>query len=97
MDTLSFSEFTKSKGFTTLVPKVRANKNGYPYLTLITADNKAENVYFSKKSSTLVKEGMEIVKGFLAGFQVAETINAEGEPRVKIISNSERVSIGDLL
>jgi hypothetical protein len=97
LHTQSVAEFTKSKGFVSVVPKIRANKNGYPYVTMITKDNVAENIYFSKKSSIGVKADMPIVKGFLSTFQVAETTNEAGELRTKLISNSERADISDLL
>lgn len=97
MNTQSFKEFTASKKFVSVVPKIRANTNGYPFVTLINDKNEAENLYFSKSASELLKAGDAIVKGFFSQFQVADTINAEGEARVKLISNSERVSIGELL
>lgn len=92
---LTIKEFIASKGFISIASAVRVNKNGYPYVTFIDADNKAENVYFSKKAP--VAEGQVIDKQFIAGFQIAEVENATGEKRTKLISNSARVSLADLL
>lgn len=92
---LTIKEFIASKKFASIVPIVRVNKNGYPYLTFIDSDNKAENVYFSKKA--MVAEGQVIDKQFLAGYQIAEVENGAGEKRTKLISNSARVSLADLL
>ncbi len=97
MNTQSFKEFTSSKEFVSVVPKIRVNTHGYPFVTLINKENKAENIYFSKSASASLKADEAITKGFFDKYQVADTVNAQGEARVKFIGNSERVSIEELL
>jgi len=96
--TVSILDFMNSQGFVSCVKAVRTNSNTYPYITFLTADNVAENVYFSKNASKLVGAGDVIAKGFFTPFMAAETTNAEGEKRWKIVSQGEsnRVSIEDL-
>lgn len=97
LHTISVKEFAKSNNFTSIAPSIRTNSNGYPYITFIDASNKAENVYFSKASSSTLGAGRPVTKELLASYQVAETKNAEGEVRMKLVSNSSRVSIDSLL
>jgi len=96
--TTSVQEFMLSKDFTSLVKRVRANSNGYPYITFINSKNEAENIYFSKNASNLVADGEEIAKGFFNPFRIAVTTNALGEERTKLVSQGEgmRTSIEDL-
>lgn len=93
MVTQSIMVFAAAKGFESVAPKVRVNKNGYPYLTFIDKDNVAENIYFSKNGAALVTEGQTVDKTLLDQFQVGETTNGTGEVRMKLITNSERVSL----
>lgn len=92
---LTIKEFIAQKGFTSIVPVVRENINKYPYLTFITKDNEAENIYFSKQSPVAV--GQVVDKDFMSKFQIATVKNEAGEERIKLISNSSRVSLADLL
>lgn len=94
---MPIKQFAQEKDFKQIVPTVRANTNKYPYLTFIDSKNVAENVYFSKNGAKLVKEGDTVTKDMLAMFQVAETENEAGEKRMKLISNSERIELSDLL
>jgi hypothetical protein len=95
MEVLTVKEFCKSRGFTQIVPKVRQNSNGYPYLTFLTESNEAENIYFSKSAGEHLQAGDKIDS--LVPYQIAITQNADGEVRTKIISNSDRVSVDSLL
>ena len=97
LHTISVKEFAKSNNFTSIAPAIRTNSNNYPYITFINADNKAENVYFSKSSSAGIGAGQLVTKELLSSYQVAETTNAEGEKRMKLVSNSNRVSLDSLL
>ncbi len=97
LHTISVKEFAKSNNFTSIAPAIRSNYNGYLYITFIDASNKAENVYFSKASSAGLGAGQLVTKELLSSHQVAETTNAEGEKRMKLVSNSARVSIDSLL
>lgn len=94
LDTMSVREFAQMKNFTQVVPTTRVNKKGYPYLTFINDKNEAENVYFSKAAAVGLSAGMPVD---LKQYQVAETENAEGESRFKLISNSSRVNLADIL
>ena len=94
MKVISIKEFCQANKFASVAKCVRENINGYAFITFITADNKAENVYFSKNA--IVTAGEVINKDFLSAYQIAEVANAEGEIRMKLISNSERIDIADL-
>lgn len=94
---MPIKQFASVKDFKQISPIVRANTNQYPYLTFIDSKNVAENVYFSKAGAKLVAEGEPVTKEMLAKFQVAETTNEAGEKRIKLISNSERIELSDLL
>ena len=93
----SIKDFAKQKGFVQLVPSVRVNMNGYPFVTFIDGDNKSENIYFSKKAAQGVTAGTPVSKEMIGNYQIAITENEEGEERIKLISNSDRVNIADLL
>ena len=93
----SIKDFAKSKGFMQLAPAVRINTNGYPFITFIDSNNVAENIYFSKSAAEQVAEGTPVDKSLLARHQIGITTNAEGEERIKLISNSERVDLFSLL
>jgi hypothetical protein len=95
--TMSVKEFVTSKAFVSLVPVVRVNENGYPFITFIDKDNKAENVYFSREASKAVDAGVPVDKAMLSTYQIGITHNAQGEERIKLISNSNRVDIASLL
>lgn len=90
------SDYAKAKGFVQIAPKVRVNKNGYPFITFINAKNEAENVYFSKNASKKVADGETITRDMLKDISVAETKNAEGEMRTKLVS-SDRIELSDIL
>lgn len=96
--TASVKDFMKSNNFTQVHKEVRANTNGYPYITFIDSKNVAENIYFSKGASEQVSEGQEIKKGFFDNFLVATTTNATGEERIKIVrsGDSTRLDVEDL-
>ena len=97
LNVIPVKEFASSKNFISISPTVRTNTNNYPYLTFIDKDNKAENIYFSKESAKLVGVGQVVDKQMLTSFMIAETKNAAGELRIKLVSNSQRVSLEDLL
>lgn len=97
LQVLTVKEFAKSNGFVQLVPAVRVNINGYPYITFIKEDNKAENIYFSKTAAMAVAAGTPVDKHLLSVYQIGITTNEAGEERIKLISNSARVDIDSLL
>lgn len=97
LKTTSIKDFAKSKGFVNIVPRVRINDNGYPYVTFLDIDNKAENIYFSRKAAEQVAEGTPVDASLLSKHQIGFPKNADGEERIKLISNSERVDLFSLL
>jgi hypothetical protein len=98
LSTVSVQEFMRSNNFISVVKLVRENANGYPYVTFITADNKAENIYFSKNASAMTATGETIARGFFSPFMIGYTTNAEGESRTKLVSQGEsnRITAEDL-
>lgn len=98
LQTVSVKDFMVNNGFVSVYKAVRENSNGFPFITFITADNKAENIYFSKGASEMVAEGELITKELIAQFQIAETTNASGEARIKLVrkGGSERLELSDL-
>ncbi len=100
MEVQTIKEFITTQGFNQIASHVRTNTNGYPFVTFIDATktpNVAENVYFSKNAALLVAKGLVVTKELLSGFQIGATENALGETRIKLISNSERLSLDSLL
>lgn len=93
----TIKEFCIAKSFVQLGKSIRTNNNGYPFITFIDKDNKAENIYFSKAAGESVGAGQPVTKDLLATLQVATTQNADGETRIKLISNSDRLDISSLL
>lgn len=94
---MTIKEYCESKGFKQIVPAVRVNTNGYPFITFIDGNNEAENVYFSKAAANAVNAGTPVTKDMLKIYQIGVTTNAEGEERVKLITNSDRVDLSELL
>lgn len=78
------------KGIVRTVGKLRTNINDYPYVTMLTAGSKSQNVYFGQTTAELVKdnfsEGDSII-AFLADAEVIQTENAAGEIRFKLSKN----------
>ncbi len=93
---VSIKDFATKHKFIQMAPAVRVNENGYPFITFIDVDNKAENVYFSKASALAVASGTVIDKALISKYQIAITKNQAGEERIKLISNSARVNIADM-
>jgi hypothetical protein len=101
---ITFKEFCKKNGYTTVAPKVRINKSGYAFVTFVNdivkdseGKSLSENIYFSKNTSKDVMEGDD-VSIVLRGLFLCETINADGEIRMKICGAGEesRLSVTDL-
>ena len=93
--TTSIKAYCGKKGFVEVNPTIKTNVNGYPFVTFINDSNEAENIYFSKRAGLGLTDGQPI-GDVLKGKHIAETTNAEGEIRMKIVSQS-RVSIADVL
>lgn len=94
IQTVLVKDFMLSAGFTQVIKMVRINSNGYPYITFVDEKNVATNIYFSKNASKLVAEGQAIEKGFFNPFRIAETTNALGEKRIKLVGMGEGLRLG---
>lgn len=94
-------EYATNNGFTQIVPTVRANENGYTYLTFINADNKAENVYFSKEAAKLekTKVGSIVGKGYFDDLTISEYAReSDGAAMTKLgVKGGNRAELEDLL
>ena len=98
MTTITIADFIKSNNFTSVAKQVRANINGYTYVTFIDSKNEATNIYLSKSLALEVFEGTSIGKGFFANKTIAETANGEGEVRYKLAhKDSQRISLEDIM
>lgn len=87
MKTLSLKEFMSLLGFAQIIPVIRRNSNGYAFLTFTSADNKAENIYFSKTMSDSLSEDKVSIE-FLRSLKACETTNAAGEVRWKLTDSA---------
>lgn len=92
----SLKEFAAENNFKTVAPTVRENSNGYPFVTFINTENVAENVYFSKAAEKY-KAGTPVTSEMLKTLQIGVVRNEAGETRTKLISNSERLELAELL
>ena len=97
MTNLTLKEFFNSKNITQITPNIRVNTNGYPFITCIDSKNVSENIYFSKAAAQGVKANQPVTKELLSNYGITITKNAEGEERIKLSSNSERLNVADLL
>lgn len=99
MKFVSLNQFCKENNFVEIHKVVRENSNNYPYITFITKDNKAENIYFSKSKSAEVSAGMLVTASLMKDLQIATVQNAQGESRTKLVGfgESNRLSLDDLL
>jgi hypothetical protein len=99
METLTIKEFAQANNIKEYALKVRANSNGYLFVTFMNFDNEATNVYFSQAMTEKIAEGDsvgQVIKEH--GCKIATVTNAAGEERIKLVGNGEnqRGSIEDL-
>jgi hypothetical protein len=94
---MSIADFCRSRNLTEIVPKVRVNVNGYPYVTFIDGEkNLAENIYFTQNASDTVEEDMDL-RIIAKDLQIVFVVNSDGEERIKLSRKStSRLSIDDL-
>jgi hypothetical protein len=87
------------------ISMLRFNTNGYPFVTVLNSKGQPNNLYFSKKTSEIIKnqytEGDNlVVQGFLKDANVVQTENSTtGETRFKISvagANQKYASINEL-
>lgn len=96
--TIPLIDWMKSTNNIQFNDTVGINLHGFPFVTFINGDNKAENVYFSKRTSAKIAKGQPVNAQFLSQFAIADTKNADGEIRTKLVSNTgNRGSIIDLI
>lgn len=88
-----FKEWCDTRGVTSVFPKVRVNQNGYPFCTVLMG-SEAENIYFSKSAAENLIED-DIISNPL-GLKVVETLNSEGEQRLKLTwSSGDYISVAE--
>lgn len=83
---MSLKTFAQSEGITAFSAVVRANVNGYPFVTALRGSD-AENIYFSKNASAQISEGQSF-KSIAKDLYVVKVENAAGEMRTKLSFNS---------
>lgn len=94
--TMSVVEFCKSNDLTEIVPKIRINSNGYPYVTFINSDNVATNIYFTVNASDTVSEGQDL-REIASDLQIVFVKNELGEDRIKLSRKStSRLTVDNL-
>jgi hypothetical protein len=93
----TLKEFSQAQGFTGVIPTVKTNTNGYPYLVFIKGDT-TECIYFSKTLAASLDAGQVLAKADFADMRARLVTNATGEQRYKICSagDSPVVSTEDL-
>ena len=89
----TLKEFSLSQGFTGVIPSVRTNANGYPYLVFIKGDA-TECIYFSKTLAATLTSGQILGKEDFADMRARLVTNAAGESRHKICSNGDSPVVG---
>lgn len=98
VDSQAIAEYCRKNGYNLVHPKVRVNKNGYPYVTFMDkGDTKnVENIYLTKKTAKNFSEGDDVV---LKGMVIFFTKNDAGDDRVKLGYEGEGsyVSLDSLL
>lgn len=93
----SVKDFCNSNNLVEVAKKIRANSNGYLFITFIDSNNEALNIYFSKRLCEDFSEGDVIVKGFFNDKVIVETLNEEGETRLKLsYKDSQRHNLSEL-
>tara|TARA_R110000868_G_scaffold1729_1_gene13858 strand:- start:145 stop:600 length:456 start_codon:yes stop_codon:yes gene_type:complete len=97
LSTISLKQLYMNGTFDSL-GKLRVNQTGYPFVTLLkknktTGKTLAQNIYFSQESGKTILANFEpgnLIGQAIAGADVAETKNSDGETRYKICLPSEK-------
>jgi hypothetical protein len=99
MRNISVKQFMTEFGFVEICKDVRENKNHYPFLTFMDADNQATNIYFSVGAAANVTKGLLVDKDLISKHQIT-IYTMDGEERVKISrigdGSSNRITFDDL-
>ena len=100
MNYINIVKFCTEEKIVNIVPAVRANENGYLFLTMvriIDGENKSDNIYMSKSTAEQFEEGQVLSNEELKKFSVCHTTNANGEARTKLtVGASTWVAVKDL-
>ncbi len=101
MNYINIVKFCAEEKIAHIVPAVRANENGYKFLTLIRnidGENKSENIYMSKATAEQYELGQVLSNDELKKFSVIHTTNKAGEARTKLtVGASTWVAVKDLV
>lgn len=96
MQSISFKSLYLAKVFSTIT-KLRVNKNGYHFITLINKNGEANNLYFSKNSDGYIGANYEVgedITSLLVKSEIVAVENADGELRHKITLQGSTDYIG---
>jgi hypothetical protein len=100
MEYIHIAKFCTDEKIENIVRTVRANKNGYKFLTMvriIEGKNKSEQFYMSKATAEQFEVGQVLSDDELKKFSVVHTTNNDGEPRTKLtVGASTWASVKDL-
>ena len=100
MEYIHIAKFCTDEKIENIVPTVRANENGYKFITMvriIDGANKSENIYMSKSTAEQFEVGQVLSNDELKKFSVCHTTNADGEARTKLtVGASTWVAVKDL-
>jgi hypothetical protein len=95
----SIAEFAQANSITQIVKQVRVNANGYSFVTFVTEDNKAINIYFGSSIGSEYHDGQAVTRELLAELQIYAYLTEDGEQRYRLVRKGEsvRASLADLL
>ena len=85
MESISLKQYCQDNQIAQ-ISAVRANQNGYPFLTLINKDKEADNIYFSKNAASKIELGQP-ANLFAKQLFIVQTQNEAGESRTKLSFN----------
>ena len=100
MEYIHIAKFCTDEKIENIVPTVRANENGYKFITMVRivdGANKSENIYMSKETAKQFEVGQVLSNEELKKFSVCHTTNKAGEARTKLtVGASAWVAVKDL-
>ena len=96
METIVLRDYCTEQGFVQIAKKIRANVNGYKYITFSRSETDSENIYLAKSLDESTTVGQAIDKDLLKSLQIVHTTNAAGEVRTKLCGKGERLDLADL-
>jgi hypothetical protein len=95
--TISVQEFMKELGFVSIIPQIRRNANTYPFITFMSANNVAENIYFSVNAAAALSPDAIVNREFLENHTITMYM-VDDEPRYRLSGkgSSLRLSYDDI-